>query len=697
MDSLALREIERDPIGAAALPELLPLRATRQDVQRPRQRAPMDSLKSMLAASIRSSSGSSKPGKRSRVTPMGHVMGDVKVPNLRQSSDYPITAIPNLPIPSLKSKYKFASPQDQRKYYGIKRNLGYRKMYNLRDFWDMPIQRGSPYSRQLVGESYKLATPQQRMNRKSYMMSGRGKYMRGRGGFFGGLAGLLSGQGWDAGSKWGDQIWEGVKAIPELAPLGGVFAVTDPLGKALGPSLEAAYTSGSGMYKRGRGLYRGRGSYGVNKVITDGGATASSIVPQFSATDVHEIIYSNREFVRDIFAPTTSVAFSLQTWQLNPGLATSFPWLSQVAINFEEYEIIQLIYTYKSTVADFASQSGQVGQVVMATQYNPNSDPFADKEEMMLHDGGMSCKTTDSMLHGIECDPAKNSGAAQKYVRAGGLPPSEDLKNYDLGKTSLAIINVPTTYNGQQIGELWVSYTVRLRKPKLASLNAYNIGRDEYLLKQVTVTSISGQLTTREQALRKGARNSLGTTLTFPSGNIPTGAGTDDLTAAVPTQFTNTRPAFFQLDIPDSYSGILQIRIRQNYLVYPASPFQYYITVVSTAPDTIFRFKDFSVVSSTLSGTVYEASHIIATNQENLLNVGQISAETCVHLRILPPRNGVKNTLYFTNSGLNSPGFNCAFPEISISQYNTFLSMQDNGANDNLSLVDSFGNPALWS
>lgn len=86
--------------------------------------------------------------------------------------------------PKAASAKYFTNPGDQRKYYGIKRNLNYRKLYNLRDFWDMPIQRGSPYSRQLVGESYKLATPQQRMNRKSYMMSGRGKYMGGAGLFY---------------------------------------------------------------------------------------------------------------------------------------------------------------------------------------------------------------------------------------------------------------------------------------------------------------------------------------------------------------------------------------------------------------------------------------------------------------------------------------------------------------------------------
>jgi hypothetical protein len=34
--------------------------------------------------------------------------------------------------------------------------------------------------------------------------------------------------------------------------------------------------------------------------------------------------------------------FQNQSILLNPGLEASFPWLSQVAQNFEEYEFVQL-------------------------------------------------------------------------------------------------------------------------------------------------------------------------------------------------------------------------------------------------------------------------------------------------------------------------------------------------------------------
>ncbi len=500
--------------------------------------------------------------------------------------------------------------------------------------------------------------------------AGTGLY-RGRGGFFGGLAGLLSGKGYDAGSKMGDEIYEKV----------GKYG--DQLGKDFGSMFG------------GKGLYRGRGDYAANNLVMDGGATASSVVPQFNPSDLHEITYSNREYVRDVFAPAGTVPFSIQSWNLNPGLAASFPWLSQLAINFEEYELLQLCYTYKSTVADFASASGQVGQVVMATQYNPSSDPFADKEEMMLYEGGMSCKTTESLIHGVECDPAKLSGAAQKYVRAGSLPPSEDIKNYDLGRTSLAILNAPSTYSGQQIGELWVSYTVRLRKPKLASLNAYNVQRDLFAMKPNTV--VSGLFANPANVLT-GARNSLGCQLLTVTGSVPlpTGIGTDDLTSDSSTVGTSTAPIVFALQFPSSYSGVVQIRVLGfNSTSGQSSGAVWQLT--SMAPSTILRFKDLTCVTVGTSALTYR--HQITTYDDlgSFPQAQRSETEVVYHLRILPPINGLNNIIYFALNNALTAGHAWSVPFVEVTQINSFLNVQDNGSNDRISWVDFAGQPALWA
>lgn len=573
----------------------------------------------------------------------------------------------------------------RKRYYGVKRMINFQKKFPLSQYSYAPLARGQPLSLQTYGASYKTATPAQRAARKEFMMSGRGKYaMTGRGGFFGRMLGGLFGQP-DLGDKIGDAAWSmGKQFLPtDYANLGdAAFNITDKLG-------------GRGLY-RGRGLYKGRGAYAVNNLITDGGATASNVVPDFNPTDLHEVTYSNKEFVRDIYAPSSGTVFQIDSWNLNPGLVQAFPWLSQLALNFEEYEFIQLAFTYKSTVADFASASGQVGQIAMATQYNPNSDSFADKEEMMLYQGGMSCKTTESLIHGIECDPSKLAGAAQKYVRQGSLPMSEDLKNYDLGKTSIAVLNVPSTYAGQQIGELWVSYTVRLRKPKLVSANAYNVRIDNFAHYN-TANVATDRSALAIGSLMIGARNSLGCVLTSGANatNQATTATWDNLTADLVGSSTTAggltgTQQQFTITFPPDYSGVISLRIQLS----STTALGWALQLATERTSTIKRFRDIPQLRPANTSTAVW-THYRATVDNSADGGGLFSTECEIHLRILPATGGNANSIVVSTTGPVT-GVLC-FPRIQFTQINSFCSVADNGSNDRLDLVTTSGQPAVWA
>lgn len=590
----------------------------------------------------------------------------------------------------------FANPQDQNKYYGIKRMINFQRRYPLRDFWYKPVARGTFDSLSEMGASYKLASQRQRERRRQVMMSGRGKYTKGRGGFFGGLAGLLSGQGWKAGSDMGDRLWDaGGSALANHIPyLGQAVA----LGDKLNPLAQTVATmAGHGLYKRGRGLYRGKGLYrGRGEYVsTNGLVQGPSVVPQFGQDDMKSTIITNREFICDITAPTTN-QFVVDEYQLNPGLSKLFQWLSQIAINYEEYAIKQLIVTYKSTVADFASSSGQVGQVIMATQYNPSADSFSSKEEMMLYEGGMSCKTTEHMQHGIECDPKKIAGNEYKYVRAGTLPQSEDLKEYDLGRLSLAIIGTPSTYNGQIIGELWVSYTIELRKPKVASAHAYNVKRDVYVSPQRALPA-SLVIATPNTVLA-GARNSFNCSLVVPATATfpPASTNSDILWYTTPTPLTSTGiyAVQFTLTFPSDFNGVVKIRVIVKAHAAAVNPAM--IVPISYATNTIKRFFDIPEYDASQNKTW---SHMFRTRSDNEdgLTVNQIlSSDFELHLRIQSPQNGLPNTIMFASD----PGYTAGDVlswRCEVVQINSFLSIQDNGSNDRLQLMNhSSGLTANW-
>ena len=81
-------------------------------------------------------------------------------------------------------------------------------------------------------------------------------------------------------------------------------------------------------------------------------------------------VVHHREYMADI---TASTSFNIKTIPINPGLLGSFPWLSQVADSYEQYEMRGLVYEYKSMSSDAVMSSGAssaLGTVIFATQYN---------------------------------------------------------------------------------------------------------------------------------------------------------------------------------------------------------------------------------------------------------------------------------------------------------------------------------------
>lgn len=207
----------------------------------------------------------------------------------------------------------------------------------------------------------------------------------------------------------------------------------------------------------------GRGAYSTNSLIDPQGSHR----PIASASDeTGDIVITHSEYVQDVI-PTTS-AFQSQVFQvINPGLPGFVPWLSQIAQYFEEYEMLQCAFEFKSMVTE--GNSTAAGTVMMATQYNPLNPPFASKQAMENYEHANSCKMTDSSFHGVECDPSKHGGNSCEYVRTGPVPAGQDAKTYDLAVFQLATNGAAPDIN---VGELWVHYSIRLSKAKVVPVGS---------------------------------------------------------------------------------------------------------------------------------------------------------------------------------------------------------------------------------
>lgn len=316
----------------------------------------------------------------------------------------------------------------------------------------------------------------------------------------------------------------------------------------------------------GAGTYTGMGEYSSNDLVA--GASSSVADVRTAEDETGAVTIANREYIGDIYGLTTSQrGFANYSYDLNPGLESSFPWLAQIAANYDEYQFIQLMFTYRTVTSDISSTNGQVGSVIMATNYNASAEPFSDKSAMMTYAHSSSAKTSDDLIHGIECDPSKLSGDTGKYVRSSPVQVGDDPKTYDWGKFQIAVANTPSVMASQTIGELWVTYRVVLRKPKVSTGKGNSISR----FCMVTPVASTGNeyQPFANSALNVGymQQNSLAldfrtTGTSTPSIGLPlnTAAGPYHLGDAARTVFNPTLGGFCNvLVIPGSYSGVLRL------------------------------------------------------------------------------------------------------------------------------------------
>lgn len=202
----------------------------------------------------------------------------------------------------------------------------------------------------------------------------------------------------------------------------------------------------------GSGDYQMVGAEPSYNLLTNGNQ-----IPKFSTTRQTNIV-SHREYLGDI---TGTAAFTNRTYPINPGSSITFPWLSTIAQNYQQYKIHGLIFEFRPLITDFVT-SGAPGVVVMATNYNADEPAYTTKQEMENSEYAVSVKPTCNLMHGVEC--ATNQTVLNElYVRPAGLASNLDLKFTDLGNFQFASQGNPV----QLLGELWCSYTIEFFKPIL--------------------------------------------------------------------------------------------------------------------------------------------------------------------------------------------------------------------------------------
>lgn len=225
---------------------------------------------------------------------------------------------------------------------------------------------------------------------------------------------------------------------------------------------------------------RGHGDYTVTgSGFTNGAGAGSSGVPVFGGSGKRSTRIQNREYLGEIYptgiVPGTAAAGQLYSVQysINPGDSKTFPWLSTMAQNFEEYKLNGCIFEFRSELGSAngnLTNEGSMGSVMMATQYNSLARPFGTKQQMLETEFSVSAKPSSHLMHAVECARAEMPLKAF-YIRTG---PRESNQTGDIRMMDIGIVTIATqdTVGTRALGELWISYDVDLYKPKLSTAGA---------------------------------------------------------------------------------------------------------------------------------------------------------------------------------------------------------------------------------
>lgn len=217
-----------------------------------------------------------------------------------------------------------------------------------------------------------------------------------------------------------------------------------------------------------------------------------------------------REYITDVVIGAGG-DFVNNSFPINPGLSETFPWLSAIANNYEQYRWNGLIFEYVSTSATAFSSTGDIrlGTVCLASDYNALDPAYVNMPQMLSTMFSNSNKPSECIQHAVECAP---SDVASKlyYVRSGDNPFGSDLRLYDMLSFQVGTEGIPGNQL-DRIGQLWVNYDITFCKSVQNNQIGFDLNTDYWRITTFSAANYFGAAN-EDRTLMLGSN--LGTTLT---------------------------------------------------------------------------------------------------------------------------------------------------------------------------------------
>ncbi|QMW69054.1 capsid protein [Crucivirus-539] len=171
------------------------------------------------------------------------------------------------------------------------------------------------------------------------------------------------------------------------------------------------------------------------------------------------------EYLKDI---NSTIAYSVQTLAVQAGNPFVFPWLAQLSGNFEQYQLISCTFHFKSNSATaLNSTNTALGSLMMGATTDILQSTYQSKNEFL------NCRLRSSAAPSRSFSLSIPGSRRMYYIRQKALDPTTvDLREYDMANFFIATEGMQAA---SVIGELWVTYVVRLVKPRLFDALGFDV------------------------------------------------------------------------------------------------------------------------------------------------------------------------------------------------------------------------------
>jgi len=212
--------------------------------------------------------------------------------------------------------------------------------------------------------------------------------------------------------------------------------------------------TGGGLSKSARRRARRANADTVTAVPAAVATSYVSRPPSFYSKG-NSVVVVHRELLGSV---TSSVAYGNTVSKvIQPGLKTTFPWLANVAINYEEYRFHKLRFMYEPSCS-----SATAGQVFLAVDFDVTDPAPGTEMDISSYAGAVASQPYGRMF--MDCPPNRLMGLSSvKYIRPYALAANEDQKTYDCGNLYVGVVGCLDGVT--HLGTVWSEYTVELITP----------------------------------------------------------------------------------------------------------------------------------------------------------------------------------------------------------------------------------------